>query len=238
MLRFKQLLYHKRRQAAIVASLSFATALCIALLGVRAVYSGSTAHFHMLWNLFLAWLPMLGALLAYNLSKREGRGKWLLVLPFLAFWLLFFPNAPYVLTDMIHLRAAPNVPLWYDLILLIAFAFTGVFLGLVSLYLMQSLVRRSLGNRASWLFTLGVIGLAGFGVYLGRFPRWNSWDLLTDPSALLGDIWQMLSNPLGNSRTIVFSVLFSLCLAAMYFVMVSVIHFQEDAAPARLEREG
>jgi uncharacterized membrane protein len=70
--------------------------------------------------------------------------------------------------------------------------------------------------------------MTGFGVYLGRFPRWNSWDVLTDPTALLLDVWSRLSNPLANSRTFVFSMLFSLCLAAMYFVMVSVIHLRDE----------
>ncbi len=151
-----------------------------------------------------------------------------MILPFLGLWLLFFPNAPYILTDFIHLRPVGSVPLWYDLILVITYALTGVFLGLISLYLMQSLVRRAFGVVTSWVFTLGVLAVTGFGVYLGRFPRWNSWDLLTDPVTLLADIWVRLSNPFAYSRTFVFSLLFSLCLAAMYFVFVSVIHLRDD----------
>ena len=228
MTRLKTLLQHERRQAAVVASLAFATALSTLMLVVRAVYDGSAAHFGLQWNLFLAWLPMLGALIAYNLGKRYGKRAWPLILPFLGLWLLFFPNAPYILTDFIHLRPSGDVPLWYDLILVVTYALTGVFLGLVSLYLMQSLVHRAFGALASWIFTLGVLALTGFGVYLGRFPRWNSWDLLTDPSALLADIWSRLSNPLANGKVFVFSMLFSLCLAAMYFVLVSVIHLRDD----------
>lgn len=228
MTRLKTLLLDERRQAAVVASLAFATALCTLMLIVRAVYEGQLTHFGLQWNLFLAWLPMLGALIAYNLGKRYGRRAWPLILPFLVLWLLFFPNAPYILTDFIHLRPVGDVPLWYDLILVITYALTGVFLGLVSLYLMQSLVRRAFGVVTSWVFTLGVLAVTGFGVYLGRFPRWNSWDLLTDPSALLADIWMRITNPLTHSKTFVFSLLFSLCLAAMYFVFVSVIHLRDD----------
>lgn len=236
--RVKALLHHRRRQAAIVGSLAFATALCVALLAARGLYSRSTAHLGLLWNLFLAWLPMLGALAAYNLSKRRGAFRWLLVLPFVAFWLLFFPNAPYILTDMLHLSPSGRVPLWYELILLISFAWTGAFLGLVSLYLMQSIVRRVAGNLVSWGFTLFVLGLAGFGVYLGRFPRWNSWDILSDPSGLLLDIWKYVSNPLAHSSTVVFSSLFSLFLAAIYFMLVALIQFHDDPAPVRLPLEG
>ncbi len=92
MTRLKALLVHERRQAAVVASLAFATALCTVMLIVRAWYDRSTAHFGLQWNLFLAWLPMLGALVAYNLAKRRGRRAWPLILLFLGLWLIFFPN--------------------------------------------------------------------------------------------------------------------------------------------------
>ncbi|MCX6033195.1 MAG: DUF1361 domain-containing protein [Chloroflexi bacterium] len=231
MLNLKRWLHHQRRQIAVIGSLAFATAVCVALLAVRAVYARSEAHFGLLWNLFLAWLPMLCALAAYNLGRRRQRGFWLLIAPCLAFWLLFFPNAPYILTDILHLQPQAGVPLWYDLILLVTFAWTGAFLGLVSLYLMQSLVRRAAGTWISWVFTLVVLGLTGFGVYLGRFPRWNSWDVLTHPLSLLLDIGTRLRHPLAHSRTFVFSALFSLCLAAMYFMLTAIIQLQPEEAP-------
>jgi uncharacterized membrane protein len=225
----KTLLHHERRQAAVVASLAFATLLCALMLAARALYVGRVGpYFGLQWNLFLAWLPMLGALVAYNLGKRYGRRAWPLILPFLLGWLIFFPNAPYILTDFIHLGSRGGAPLWYDLLMVATYALTGLFLGLVSLYLMQSLVRRAFGAATSWFFTFGVLAVTGFGVYLGRFPRWNSWDVVTDPTALLLDVWTRLSNPLAHSKTFVFSMLFSLCLAAMYFVMVSVIHLRDE----------
>ena len=103
MSRLKTLLRHERRQAAVVASLGFATALCTMMLAARSLYAEQVGHLGLQWNLFLAWLPMLGALVAYNLGKRGGRRAWPLILPFLAGWLLFFPNAPYILTDFINL---------------------------------------------------------------------------------------------------------------------------------------
>ncbi len=226
------LLTHHRRQAAVVASLAFATAVCLAQLAVRAVYARSAVHFGLVWNLFLAWLPMLGALAAYNVGQRGRWRKWLLALPCLVFWLLFFPNAPYILTDILHLQPQGNVPLWYDLILLITFAWTGAFLGLISLYLMQSLVQRAIGAQAGWVFTLAVLALSGFGVYLGRFPRWNSWDVLLNPSGLLFDIASRVRHPLANASTFVFSALFALCLAAMYFMLVAIIEFRQEDRPA------
>lgn len=217
-----------RRQVAVVASLVFASFVCLLLLSVRALYSGRLSHQGLAWNLFLAWIPMFAALVVYNLSKSRRRAAWLLILPCLALWLLFFPNAPYILTDILHLSPQRGVPLWYDLIVLVAFAWTGAFLGFVSLYLMQGLVKRRAGKVMSWLFTFAVLAAGGFGVYLGRFPRYNSWDALLSPAALAYDILSHLRHPLANLRTFAFSALFTLCLTAMYLMLVAIIHFRPE----------
>lgn len=228
MSRLIRLLADDRRQLAVVASLVFASFVCLLLLLARALYAGYLSHYGLAWNLLLAWMPMMSALIVYNLSKTRRRAAWLLILPCLAFWLLFFPNAPYILTDILHLRQRPGVPLWYDLILLIAFAWTGTFLGLVSLYLMQGLVQRRAGARTGWLFTFGVLAAGGFGVYLGRFPRYNSWDALLNPATLAYDVLFHIRHPLANPRILVFSGLFSLCLTAMYLMLVAVIHLRPE----------
>jgi len=221
-----------RRQMVVVGAMLFASVVCLVLWSVRVVYARNLAHIGLLWNLLLAWIPMLLALAAYNLARCGRRRVWLLVVPCLAAWLLFLPNAPYLLTDILHLRARDSVPLWYDLILLVAFAWTGVFLGMVSLFLMQSLVQRRLGRAAAWSFSLAAIGLSGFGVYLGRFVRWNSWDLLTSPRAVLLDIWLKLRHPLLEPRVVVFSAAFALCLLAMYLTMVAAMYLQPESLDA------
>lgn len=223
-----RLLQHEARQVAVLASLIFATVLCVLLLGVRILYADSLTYIGLLWNLFLAWLPMLAALVVYNLRKRDATRAWALIVPCAFLWLLFFPNAPYILTDILHLQTRVGAPPWYDLILLIAFAWTGTFLGLVSLYLMHTLVRRAARSVVGWIFTLGVLALTGFGVYLGRFPRWNSWDLVVSPAVLLADIWQRLRHPLAHPRTVVFSGLFSLCITTMYLMLTAVIQLSPD----------
>jgi len=202
------------------------------MLIVRAIYADVLGYSGLAWNLFLAWLPMIAALTAYNLRKRNTRGVWVLIVPCVFLWLLFFPNAPYILTDILHLAPRNGVPLWYDFIMLIAFAWTGTFLGLVSLYLMHMLVRRSAGGAAGWIFTLAVLAMTGFGVYLGRFPRWNSWDLFFNTTELAADIWRRARHPMAYPRAIVFSGLFSLCITAMYLMLAAVIQF----SPEGLER--
>src|SRR5512135_2983539 len=105
----------------VVGVLVFTTVTCAALLTMRAAYSHTLGHFGLAWNLFLAWLPMISSLVAYNLGKarkpslRSQRGAWPLILVCACLWLLFFPNAPYILTDLIHLHEQDGVPLWYDL---------------------------------------------------------------------------------------------------------------------------
>lgn len=120
-----------------------------------------------------------------------------LVIPAFAFlWLIFFPNAPYILTDLQHLGdRVSNVPLWYDVIMLIWFSWTGMLLGVVSLNLMQEIILRQLGRLFSWVFVIAVAGLTSVGLYLGRFVRLNSWDILQDPSGTASDVFSWLLDP-------------------------------------------
>ena len=96
-------------------------------------------------------------------------------------WLVFFPNAPYIVTDFKWLRDWTGAPIWFDVVLVAAAAWCGLMLGFISLYLMQAVVRRSIGTVKAWLFVLGVLAVSSFGIYLGRFQRWNSWDVFTQP---------------------------------------------------------
>ncbi len=142
------------------------------------------------WNLFLAWIPYLAAL-RFERLQATGAGR-LGLLALFAVWLAFLPNAPYIITDFIHLDHRPPVPVWYDMVMLFAFACTGMALGLFSLYEIQLGLRRQFSGKLTHLIIFGAAGLAGFGVWLGRFQRWNSWDILTNPLALAGDIAQTL----------------------------------------------
>ena len=178
--------------------------------------------------MFLAWLPLLIALLAYRFHRRTSRSSWALVAVCAFLWLLFLPNAPYLLTDIVRLGSSSHIPIWYDLILVISFAWTGTLLGLASLYLMQQIVRRIAGIGVSWLFAVVVVALSGFGVYLGRFPRFNSWDLFTSPLELLTSVWEHVAHPLANWHAFAFSGLFSLVFISVYLVFVAVARWPLD----------
>jgi uncharacterized membrane protein len=130
----------------------------------------------------------------------------------------FFPNAPYILTDLIHLTSGYYRHFWVDLTLFLLCAFTGLVLGFVSLYLMQSLMARSLGRIAGWLFVIAALGLSSFGVYLGRFLRFNSWDVLR-PGHIFSGLNAWLEGPMLNLSSGAFLVLFATFLFVAYVML-------------------
>ena len=197
-----------------------ASALAVSLLFGRFYREGSTTFSFLLWNLFLAWIPYLSALWAARLHRRNPRRWWYLIIPGVL-WLAFFPNAPYIVTDFLHLRQRSPIPLWYDTGMLLAFALAGLFLGVFSLYAMQKLVRYHVGAIVSWLFVMGALALGGLGVYLGRFLRWNSWDLILNPHGVLGDVAVRVSDPLAHPQTLGVTLLFAGLLFVCYLALTA-----------------
>lgn len=208
--------------------IALSTFLSLGLFAGRVILSGQPAVYrNLVWNVFLAWLPYvfsLAAALFYRISHRYG---WLLILPAGLLWLVFFPNAPYLVTDFLHLKERPGVPLWYDILLLFAFTWTGIFLAIASLRTMQWLVRRYLGNLVSWLFVGVALALSGLGIYLGRFERWNSWDLISHPEKILRDVLTRVVNPLDDLRFLGFTILITVSLLVFYLTFISVKQMEE-----------
>ncbi len=202
------------RRLGTLASLLGLTLLVYAMVAVRIVYTGGYGWAWLYWNLILAWIPALIALGVYDAFRRGA--STLTVIGGGAVWLLFFPNAPYIVTDLKHLRTFDAAPVWYDAVLACSAAWAGLALGFISLYLMQSVVRRTFGALNAWFFALAVLALSSFGIYLGRFQRWNSWDLVTRPDELLTDIWT-----LAEPRTAAVTILFTAFLGATYLVFYS-----------------
>ncbi|HVZ40606.1 MAG TPA: DUF1361 domain-containing protein [Candidatus Kapabacteria bacterium] len=198
-----------------LATLGVSTVLCIVMVAVRVMYTGTRGYSFLVWNLFLAWIPFL---IALGLYIRRRRSTWSFLLAG-CLWLLFFPNAPYIVTDLIHVRWTTTAPIWYDVTMIAACAWTGLLLGLTSLRMMQSLVRQQWGKIVSWAFAFVVMILGSFGVYLGRFQRWNSWDLLSNPSGLVGDILRGVLHPLAHPRPLAMTMLFTLFLIVAYLTI-------------------
>ncbi|WP_395740848.1 DUF1361 domain-containing protein [Prosthecobacter sp.] len=197
----------------------FACLWCSIMLGLRFHLAGHHGYSFMMWNLFLAAIPL-------GLSLGLRRIKSLtLALPLLAVWLLFFPNAPYVLTDLLHLNETKTpVPKWLDLLMLLSFAAVSLWFGFQSLHIVQHWFARKFSHATAWCVTIGTLGLSGFGVYLGRFDRWNSWDLVHRPFSLLGRIAGYIMHPLANTRTWGFTLGFGTLLVFAYLFWFSATH--------------
>ncbi|MBI5353366.1 MAG: DUF1361 domain-containing protein [Chloroflexi bacterium] len=222
-----------RYKISIFALLSFASAVCVFLVAARIAVSDQGPYGGLVWNLVLAWIPFILSYLAYTLSWRKPLLYF--ILPITAFlWLIFFPNALYILTDLQHLaKGSTTAPLWYDVLILVWFSWTGLLLGLVSLYLMHDIVQRAFGRRVGWGFVLLVSGLSSFGVYLGRFARFNSWDILNDPKEVAVTILGLAIDP--SMRLFAFTLLFTVFYLVVYLTLYSFAHLiQERPEPPAL----
>lgn len=167
------------------------------------------------WNLFLAWVPY-GLALAASLLQARGRARWWNLAPLAVGWLLVFPNAPYLLTDLIHLRPRHGVPLWFDAALLALFAAAGWLLGLLSLEVWKQWLEERLGRVGAWAFVLATSVLTGYGIYLGRVERWNSWDVLTEPWRLCEAVLAHLRAPGAHPQLLGLTALFALLVSLSY----------------------
>jgi uncharacterized membrane protein len=202
----------------LLAALALSSLMSVALVAFRIYYSDSRSYIFLAWNLFLAWVPLLSALALWHFSH-YGRRTLLLLGFFLGCWFLFFPNSPYIVTDFIHLTPRQNVPLWYDLVLIFSFAWNGLILGFTSLWIVQGVIDRLFGPWLGWLVVMMTLAVSGFGIYMGRFLRWNSWDLLIDPRAVAGDIYVRLLDPFAHPRTLAVTLLFSGFLTVAYLTL-------------------
>jgi uncharacterized membrane protein len=207
------------RRVAVVGSLAILSLFVLAMILFRVLYTGASEHTGIAWNLLLAWIPFTLALIVYERASSGVSTPTLAAVGVL--WLLFFPNAPYIVTDLKHVGNGGGVPVLYDVLLLSAAAWAGLLLGLMSLFLMHAVARRLVGAVNAWAIVVGVLALSSFGIYLGRVQRWNSWDVFVRPGSLFNDIANGVFHPLSHPRPIAVTILFTSFLLASYLVFYS-----------------
>lgn len=211
-----------RHSIAVFLLLNMACLVCIVLVAARIAYSDTRGNTGLIWNLFLAWIPFVLAYAAHAISWRRN---WLyFVIPAIAFvWLIFFPNAPYMLTDLQDLaRDRGGAPLWYDVIIVGWSSWTGMLLGVISLYLMQDIIFRAFGRFAGWTFVILISAASSFGMYIGRFVRLNSWDILQNPAETTMEILGLIIDP--SKRLAAFTILYTLFFLFIFLLLYSFSH--------------
>jgi uncharacterized membrane protein len=185
----------------------------IVLLIVRIILSGQLTYIFLAWNLFLAWIPF-----AISQKIDGAQNRWRIFL-LTGAWLLFLPNAPYIITDFLHLRQRPPIPYWYDILLLFSAALNGLLLGLLSLFNVEKFLTDRYGNRISGLLILCSFFLCAFGIHMGRYLRWNSWDIITNPGGIATDILERIINPFDHFGTWSVTFLFG----SFFYVIYSTV---------------
>jgi uncharacterized membrane protein len=175
----------------------------------------SLAFDYLVWNLFLAWLPLVFAIRLVALLRRKLWSSWEGLATSLL-WLVFLPNSFYMISDFIHLQELPRVDVLYDAVMFTAFIYTGVALGFSSLYLVHLQLRRRLSARAAAGWVAVTLFICSSAVYMGRDLRWNSWDILTNPGGLLFDVSDRLQHPAAYPQMLVTIITFFVLLATIY----------------------
>ncbi len=175
----------------------------------------------LLWNLFLAWLPYLTAL--YIGSRVRSGRAWLTLVPALLFWLFFLPNAPYLITDLKHLRPRPPVPFWFDIVLLFSSAVTGLMLGVMAVHEVHKALQHRISAQKAHLFVAASIFLSGFGIWLGRFQRFNSWDLVTQPWRVFSQTLEALDSHWEVLQALAVSLSLAMVFGMAYLFLQAVV---------------
>ncbi|CAN5548011.1 DUF1361 domain-containing protein [soil metagenome] len=222
---FNVLKKHRRLDLTLVVGIACVLSVSLALF--RVYYTGKLTFLFLNWNLFLALLPWgISSVLQMNQNNLNSIFKWIGI----SLWLLFFPNAPYMLTDLFHLHQRNDIPLWFDLPLIVSFAFTGLMLGFISLMDIQDIITKMYGKTTGWVFSFSSLMLGSFGVYLGRYLRFNSWDLITTPTVLLHEIADTILHPFTDPKVYAITILYSLLLIVGYLLLQQMrsMNFQEN----------
>jgi uncharacterized membrane protein len=231
MLEFLPAIAKAKRAMMIAALISW----CLFLIALRIERTGSLFYAFLGWNLFLACIPLM---LSTALGSAGRKGSRLVFqIFFFGLWLLFLPNAPYILTDLLHLASRPPMPMWYDLVMLLSCSGTGLLVGYLSLVDIHLFVAKRFGPVIGWLVAVSSLLLTGFGIYLGRFERRNSWEVITNPSGLFFDIADLFGHPEYHVRTVAVTFMFGITLALGYVaVRVLLAHRPLSGAGGDLPR--
>jgi uncharacterized membrane protein len=211
--------------------LGLSSLLSVSLFVIRAIQYDTTRYAFLNWNLFLAWLPLVFALLLGAWLRKNPWVSWQgIVLTVL--WLGFLPNSFYLVSDLIHLQTTTANHVLYDTVMLLSFAWNGLVLGFFSLYLVHLSLLKRLKRPQAHIAIASVLLICSFAIYLGRYLRWSTWDVLVNPAGILFDVSDRIINPSAHPQTFSTTFTFFLLLGSIYIVIwqfVAAIREQKHA---------
>lgn len=168
----------------------------VCMTAIRVIYTGELLFVWLNWNLFLAFVPYaISHFVTMHPAWTQDKKRFVFV--FIS-WLLFIPNSFYIITDLFHLNSRMPVPLWFDLALIFSFTWNGLLLGVLSVRQMEKILETKFALQNEWLFIYPIMLLNAFGIYVGRYLRFNSWDVVSDPFQLFNDIIYLIVHPIRN----------------------------------------
>ena len=197
----------------ILSLLTMSMVLSIVLLMIRMKLHHSFYLLFLVWNLFLAIIPYA---ITTALTSASKVNKFVFLIWF-SVWLLFLPNAPYIVTDLLHLMNSKSHLMWLDILVILSFAFNGLILFFLSLSDMEKYLKRFIPKAFIFPSMLCIFGLTAFGIYLGRFLRYNSWEIINEPLMIFSDIFRILFEP--NTEAWIFTLTFASFLATTYWML-------------------
>jgi uncharacterized membrane protein len=187
------------------------------LLCVRIFITGDMTYLFLVWNLFLAFIPFaITQWLPGNSRFMQSKMKMAVVL---FVWLLFIPNSFYILTDLFHLDKFDSAPKWFDLLLIFSFAWNGIVLGILSIRRTEIILESITGRSFSLFIIFIVMWLNAFGIYIGRYLRFNSWDILTQPFSLFKEMFEVLFHPLRNKMEWGMIAVYAVSMTVLYITI-------------------
>lgn len=198
-----------------VLALGFSTLVSVLLYAFGALRNHSLDFDYLVWNLFLAWLPLVFAFRVISLLRNRLWSAWEPVL-FSLLWLVFLPNSFYMISDFIHLRDVPRVDILFDVVLFTSFIYTAVLLGFASMYVIHLELKKRLYPRSAALWMALTLLICSLGIYIGRDLRWNSWDVVFNPAGLLFDLSDRFLHPNSYPQMLVTVGSFFALLGSMY----------------------
>lgn len=187
------------------------------LLCARIFITGDLTYLFLIWNLFLVFIPFAITEWLLTLERFAQRKRKLVIVLFV--WLLFIPNSFYILTDLFHLDKFDSAPKWFDLLLIFSFAWNGIVLGIVSIRRTEVILESISGRRFSLFIIFIVMWLNAFGIYIGRYLRFNSWDIIAQPFSLFKEMFEVLFHPLRNKMEWGMIAVYAVFMTVLYITI-------------------